>query len=156
MAIEFKSTEQNPKDGSYSGWWLAILLGVIVSIVGYWGYAQGTNTEIDAAEKSSGQLPSMLSISNEQLVAISNDLAAMKEAAVVYETNCMACHGPNGEGGIGPSLIDDEWRYGGSGLEILSSIAKGRGKNQMPAWEPILGEETVVKMAAYVLSMDRK
>ena len=72
---------------------------------------------------------------------------------MIYEANCAACHGVNGEGVIGPNLTDEQWIYGSSGLEIYHSIMDGRQNNQMPAWGPILGERKVSLVAAYVLSM---
>src|SRR5215207_1093677 len=35
--------------------------------------------------------------------------------------NCAGCHS-NGGGGMGPPLMDDEWRYGGSLPQIVSTI----------------------------------
>ena len=55
----------------------------------------------------------------------------------VYEDNCARCHGPDGEGGVGPQLGD-----GAVGRE-LPDIEDQRvvihdGRNGMPAWEGTL------------------
>ena len=39
--------------------------------------------------------------------------------------NCGGCHS-HGGGGMGPALMDDEWRYGGAMDEIAATIADGR------------------------------
>jgi cytochrome c oxidase cbb3-type subunit 3 len=46
--------------------------------------------------------------------------------------NCVGCHS-HGGGGMGPALMDDEWRYGGRIDQIAASIAEGR-PNGMPSW----------------------
>ena len=45
-----------------------------------------------------------------------------------YKQRCYKCHGIYGQGSYkGVSLIDDEWMYGSSENEILTSIYYGRG-----------------------------
>src|SRR5687767_7200366 len=34
-------------------------------------------------------------------------------AEVLYAESCASCHGPELAGGMGPSLVDAEWRHGG-------------------------------------------
>lgn len=70
----------------------------------------------------------------------------------VFQTNCIACHGANLEGGIGPNLLDDEWLHGGSPEEVVHTITNGVVEKGMLAWGPILGAEAVNHVAAYVLS----
>ena len=65
--------------------------------------------------------------------------------------NCSGCHA-NGGGGIGPPLMDDEWRYGGRMEQIVATIAQGR-PNGMPAWRGKLTEQQMWQLAAYVRSM---
>jgi cytochrome c oxidase cbb3-type subunit III len=72
---------------------------------------------------------------------------------VVYETNCAACHGPELGGGIGPALNDGVWLHGGSDAEVVNTIATGVAAKGMPAWGPILGQERVNQVAAYILSL---
>lgn len=65
--------------------------------------------------------------------------------------NCYGCHG-NGGGDIGPALMDDEWRYGGSISQIRASIAEGR-PNGMPSFRDKLTDRQLWQIAAYVRSM---
>jgi cytochrome c oxidase cbb3-type subunit 3 len=65
--------------------------------------------------------------------------------------NCVGCHF-HGGGGMGPALMDDEWRYGGRIDQIAASIAEGR-PNGMPAWRGKLTADQIWKLAAYVRSM---
>jgi cytochrome c oxidase cbb3-type subunit III len=65
--------------------------------------------------------------------------------------NCVGCHS-HGGGGMGPPLMDDEWRYGSRIDQIATTIAEGR-PNGMPAWRGKLTEDQIWDLAAYVRSM---
>jgi cytochrome c oxidase cbb3-type subunit 3 len=72
-----------------------------------------------------------------------------------YQTLCIACHGPTGEGNplLGaPDLTNETWLYGGGPTAIRESIVNGRS-GQMPAQEPLLGADRVHVLTAYVLSL---
>lgn len=66
--------------------------------------------------------------------------------------NCAGCHSLAGGGGMGPPLMDDEWRYGGRMEDIVQTILKGR-PNGMPAFEGRITEQGAWQLAAYVRSL---
>jgi len=81
-----------------------------------------------------------------------NNAPAISQGQQLYMTmNCVGCHF-HGGGGMGPALMDDEWRYGGRVDQIAASIAEGR-PNGMPAWRAKLTADQIWKLAAYVRSM---
>jgi cytochrome c oxidase cbb3-type subunit 3 len=81
-----------------------------------------------------------------------NNAPAISQGQQLYMTmNCVGCHF-HGGGGMGPALMDDEWRYGGRIDQIAASIAEGR-PNGMPAWRAKLTADQIWKLAAYVRSM---
>lgn len=65
--------------------------------------------------------------------------------------NCSGCHS-NGGGGMGPSLMDDEWIYGSRLEQIHQTLVEGR-PNGMPAWGGKVPDEQLWQIAAYVRSM---
>jgi cytochrome c oxidase cbb3-type subunit III len=67
------------------------------------------------------------------------------------QLNCVGCHA-HGGGGMGPALMDAEWRYGGSMEQIAATIVEGR-PNGMPSWRGKLTEDQVWQLAAYVRSL---
>jgi cytochrome c oxidase cbb3-type subunit 3 len=71
--------------------------------------------------------------------------------ALFYSMNCSGCH-TNGGGGMGPSLMDSQWIYGGRLEQIRQSIADGR-PNGMPSWAARLSDADLWELAAYVRSM---
>ena len=81
-----------------------------------------------------------------------NNAPAIAEGQQLYsQMNCVGCHS-HGGGGMGPPLMDNEWRYGGRIDQIATSIAEGR-PNGMPSWRSKLTEDQIWKLAAYVRSL---
>src|SRR4051794_14419275 len=81
-----------------------------------------------------------------------NNAPAISQGQQLFtKMNCVGCHF-HGGGGMGPPLMDDEWRYGGRIDQIASSIAEGR-PNGMPAWRTKLTDDQIWKLAAYVRSL---
>lgn len=81
-----------------------------------------------------------------------NNAPAISEGQFLYtQMNCVGCHS-HGGGGMGPALMDDEWRYGGRIDQIAATIAEGR-PNGMPAWRGRLTDDQIWKLAAYVRSL---
>ena len=66
--------------------------------------------------------------------------------------NCAGCHGPHGGGGMGPSLMDGEWRYGSSMSDIVRTIDGGR-PNGMPSFHNRLTGQQMWQLAAFVRSL---
>jgi cytochrome c oxidase cbb3-type subunit III len=65
--------------------------------------------------------------------------------------NCNGCHA-NGGGGIGPPLMDAEWRYGSDPASIFTTIMQGRPQG-MPSFGGHIPEEQAWQIVAYVRSM---
>ena len=80
-----------------------------------------------------------------------NSFQVAKGQQLFSAMNCVGCHS-HGGGGMGPALMDDEWRYGGSMAEIVATIRDGR-PNGMPAWRGKLTDEQMWQIAAYVRSL---
>ena len=76
----------------------------------------------------------------------------------LFQTNCVACHGPEGKGtpALGaPNLTDDIWLYGGGLTTLVETIGKGRN-GVMPAWGDFLGPDKVHIVAGYVYSLSHQ
>ena len=65
--------------------------------------------------------------------------------------NCNGCHSMGG-GGIGPPLMDSEWKYGADPASIFQSIMQGRPEG-MPSFGGHIPEDQVWQIVAYVRSM---
>jgi cytochrome c oxidase cbb3-type subunit 3 len=81
-----------------------------------------------------------------------NNAPAISQGQFLYsQMNCVGCHS-HGGGGMGPALMDAEWRYGGRIDQIAASIAEGR-PNGMPSWRGKLTSDQIWQLAAYVRTM---
>ena len=69
-----------------------------------------------------------------------------------YWMNCAGCHGPHGGGGMGPSFMDAQWRYGSGMSDIVRTIDGGR-PNGMPSFHNRLTGQQMWQLAAYVRSL---
>jgi cytochrome c oxidase cbb3-type subunit 3 len=81
------------------------------------------------------------------------DPVAVAEGRRLFTSyNCSGCHGDHAGGGMGPSLRDERWIYGGTDARIANSIATGRAHG-MPAWGSKVTAEQTWKLAAYIKSL---
>ena len=80
-----------------------------------------------------------------------NAPAVMTGKRLFGQYNCSGCHS-NGGGGMGPSLMDNEWIYGGRLEQIHQTLVEGR-PNGMPTWGGKVPDEQLWQISAYVRSM---
>src|SRR5690606_33769357 len=83
---------------------------------------------------------------------VARDPQALKMGQRLFANSCAQCHGSDARGSFGfPNLTDGTWLYGGSPEAIRHSITEGR-RGQMPAWGPMLGDDTVRALTDHVLA----
>jgi mono/diheme cytochrome c family protein len=61
------------------------------------------------------------------------------QGAQIFQQNCSACHGAQGEGGIGPALRNSQYIQTAGDQAITETIANGRTGTVMPAWSQAKG-----------------
>ena len=82
-----------------------------------------------------------------------NNAWAISEGKRLYNWfNCAVCHAPGGGGGMGPPLIDQEWRYGSAPEQIFQTIQEGRPRG-MPSFRGRISDDDTWKIVAYVRSL---
>jgi len=82
------------------------------------------------------------------------DAATLKQGAQVFKTNCVACHGLNAQGIIGPNLTDDYWIDGdGSFNTVVHTIQVGVPAKGMISWKPLLKENDLLAVTSYIMSL---
>ena len=76
---------------------------------------------------------------------------AISAGEKVYKKLCVACHLPDGSGRIGPSLIDDQWKYERTGTDIGNfEIIYAGGAGAMQAFGRRIDQDDILKVIAYV------
>ena len=89
-----------------------------------------------------------------KLNPFTGDSAAIEEGKKLwFKYNCYGCHGTQGGGGMGASVIDATWLYGGDDQSVFNTIKKGAG--QMPPLGEIasIPDEEIWKLIAFVRSL---
>lgn len=81
------------------------------------------------------------------------DAAGVQEGLDIYKTNCSACHGNSGEGGVGPNLTDSYWLHGGSVNEVFKSVKYGWPAKGMKSWQADLSPSQMRNVVSYIHSI---
>lgn len=82
------------------------------------------------------------------------DAASLGSGKQIWATNCIACHGANGEGLIGPNMTDDYWINGkGDIASIVEVITNGRPVKGMIPWNATLSQQQILEVGSYVLTL---
>jgi cytochrome c oxidase cbb3-type subunit 3 len=81
------------------------------------------------------------------------DETGISKGVVLFDKNCVACHGAQGEGGIGPNLTDEFWLHGGSLKDVFYSIKYGWPEKGMKSWKDDFSPEQIAQIASYVISI---
>jgi cytochrome c oxidase cbb3-type subunit III len=80
-----------------------------------------------------------------------NGIAAGK---ILFTTNCVACHGANGEGNaVGPNLTDQYWIHKGSIHDIFKTIKYGWVEKGMKAWKDDFTPVQIAQLSSYIKSI---
>jgi cytochrome c oxidase cbb3-type subunit 3 len=150
-------------DNPLPGWWVWIFWATIIFSLGYWLYYQigpgptiiaQYDDEMRAATARQAKLaPPAGAVTDDVIVVLTKNPRAMAAAKEIFVARCAACHGPQGQGLIGPNLTDDYWLHGGRPTQILHTITDGVPDKGMVPWKDQLKPEELPMMAAYVLSL---
>ncbi|MBU3724688.1 MAG: c-type cytochrome [Burkholderiaceae bacterium] len=78
-----------------------------------------------------------------------NPPSAAPNPAALYQTHCVACHGVQRVGGMGPALLPESLARVRN-PELTAVIARGRVATQMPAFEKLLSETEIAALVKWV------
>ena len=157
-------------DNPLPKWWFMLFLGTLVFSVGYlllypglgnfkgllpgyedgWTQVNQWQREMDRADELYG--PIFAKYAAMPIEEVAKDERALKMGGRLFASNCSVCHGSDAKGSYGfPNLTDNSWRWGGEPESIKTTIMHGR-MGVMPAQGPMIGEDGVRNVAAYVLT----
>ncbi len=74
----------------------------------------------------------------------------------IFEKQCIACHGKDTRGGIGPELTDEQWIHGSSDGEIFHVISAGVASTAMKGYKDELSDEMRWHLVNYIRSIGKK
>jgi cytochrome c-L len=85
------------------------------------------------------------------------DEQAIAEGQKLYARWCQACHLPDGTGRIGPSLVDDRWKYERTGTDVGQfEIIYAGGAGAMQAFGQRLSQDEILKLIAFVDTLQKQ
>ncbi|MCH5720927.1 cbb3-type cytochrome c oxidase N-terminal domain-containing protein [Niabella hibiscisoli] len=80
------------------------------------------------------------------------DATGIEAGRALYTSNCSACHGSDGQGGVGPNLTDDFWLHGGSIGDVFKTIRLGVVEKGMMSWKDVFSADQIAQLASYIKS----
>lgn len=150
-------------DNPLPGWWKWMFVGSIVFSVFYVMYfhigAPGRSVadQYDTALAANTLLQFKeigdLEPTADNIMLYANKKSWLSVGQTVYKTNCISCHGRDGEGKVGPNLTDQFYKNVRKVEDIARVINQGAGNGAMPAWSNRLHPNEIVLVAAYVASL---
>lgn len=151
-------------DNPLPRWWLWLFYGTIIFSAVYvpyylMGYGASTQeryeAEMAAAEAARPAPPPRTGGGAEQpAAAMATGPEAVAAGKEVYVTNCAPCHGPQGQGVIGPNLTDHYWIHGDQPADIINVITEGVPEKGMVPWKSVLNPNKIQQVAAFVMSLE--
>jgi cytochrome c oxidase cbb3-type subunit III len=150
-------------DNSLPPWWKAlfyitIVFGLVYMVYYHWGgngpssaqeyemQMASAQEEVKAYRASLGQ-----ELDENNVVAVT-DPGELDLGKTLYNTHCVACHGLQGEGGVGPNFADEYWIHGGGVKNVFRIIKYGVVEKGMISWQNQLRATDMQKIASYILT----
>lgn len=142
-------------------WFNVLFYGTVIFAAGYlYYYHIGTGPQQDEEyeiemTKAAKEKVLFLARSSEKYdeSTVKVDPAMIENGKAVFMANCTACHGPNGEGLVGPNLTDEFWLHGGSINDVFKVIKYGVPDKGMTSWEKSLTSKKIAELSNYILSL---
>lgn len=151
-------------DNKLPPWWLfGFYCTMIFGVVYLWRYHVAHTAPLQAEEyriavleasiQKEAYLKKAANSVDETTVKLLTDGADLEAGKAVFQTTCFACHGKNGEGGVGPNLTDAYWLHGGSIQELFKTIKYGWPDKGMKSWKDDFSPVQIARIASYVKSL---
>jgi cytochrome c oxidase cbb3-type subunit 3 len=151
-------------DNSLPPWWVAMFFvtiafgGVYMLYYHVTGLGMGSASAYEAEMKKAEvaiaafQARQADRVDEANLVPLTSD-GDLAAGQTLYKTNCVACHGALGEGGVGPNMTDPYWLHGGSIKNIYLTIKNGVPEKGMIAWKNQFRPADLHRLASYILTL---
>ena len=151
-------------DNPLPGWWVYLFIITVIWGIAYFLFfhvaflGQNQQQEYLAEFKQTGAQAELVAQKMKQMWANVayvqlKETSDVEAGKVIFQKNCISCHGANGEGGIGPNLTDKFWIHGGGIQNVMTTIINGVPEKGMITWKPLLKPDEVQKVASFVLSL---
>lgn len=163
-------------DQKLPNWWLLSFIGAVFFYLVYWFVYyqagliktdQSAVTEAMSAiqtKKEKALEETLATLDNKSLINDwATDPAIVAEGEKIYSQVCIGCHGPelDAPNKLGLSLVDKEWKYGDTPMDIFKIINDGTppeskgmpptGARMIP-WGATYSGKQVAQLVAFIIS----
>jgi cytochrome c oxidase cbb3-type subunit 3 len=140
-------------------WWVGIFWGTIIfsGIYVVWYHMMGGQSIQQEFAYKMKVVKALRGENTKQAAQSGFDTAAFEAASAEagktkFAATCAACHGAQGQGGIGPNLTDNYWLYGNKPEDNLKVITKGTSKG-MPPYGNMIKPADRMNLVKYIHSI---
>lgn len=150
-------------DNDLPPWWkYGFYLTIITSVVYLVGYhvtgsfklsGEEYTSEIAEADAKIAEYRNKMALNVDETNAVFlTESDKITKGQTIFKEKCVACHGDNGQGTIGPNLTDNYWLYGGKPGDVFKTVKNGTNKG-MQAWKENLSPVDIQNVISFVHSL---
>lgn len=150
-------------DNNLPPWWLwGFYFSIVFAVVYLLNYhvfgisdlqEEAYHKDVARAEKEIEEYKKKMALNvDENTVVYLDDATAIAKGKEIFSMNCVACHGKEGQGVVGPNLTDDYWLYGGDIKDVFTTVKYG-AKNGMKSWKDDLTAVQMQQVSSYIMSI---
>lgn len=145
-------------------WWRwSFYFSVVFAIVYMWRFqiAHSAPSQLEelaiaetaAAEAKEEYLKNAANNIDENNVTLLTGADDIASGQKLFSASCAPCHGPQGQGVVGPNLTDDYWLHGGSVKHVFTTIKYGVPDKGMKSWKDDFSPKQLAELASYIKSI---
>lgn len=151
-------------DNNLPPWWIYGFYVTIVIAVVYFSYyhilgkgdlqvAQYEKEMAEGQRQKEAYIAKAGAKVDENTVVAFTDAENLERGKTTFKTYCVPCHGPDGQGVVGPNLTDEYWINGGGIKNIFKTIKYGVPAKGMISWEAQLTPAKIQEVGSYILTL---
>ena len=152
-------------DNNLPPWWIwsfyASIIFAVVYLFNYHVFKTG-DLQITEYEKTivagDAEVAKFLKEQNlnvdENTVILLTETQDIKDGKAIFNKKCIACHGKDGGGTVGPNLTDNYWIHGGKIADVFKIVKYGNPAKGMQAWKDELNPVQIQQVSSYIKSIN--
>ncbi len=142
-------------DNPLPGWWLYLFILTIIWAFSYMYYYHvaniGPGQDVEYTQEMAKFQLAFEDIPAD-LAPLTDD-ASINEGSEIFKKNCLICHGPEGQGGVGPNMTDEYWIHGGRYEDMVRTTQNGVPEKGMISWKMMMPNDQILKVTSFLMTL---